>query len=107
MLDNIDEDDSMEDGQRINHRHFRNFHEPEMPSRGNAGLRNLQLNNPFGRTFVIINDLDEHEHLGYINHYTLSFDQDTNVDSNSLLSKGSISVINSNKCVVSALINFS
>jgi hypothetical protein len=98
----------MEDGQTIN-RHYRNFEEPDVPSHSNNNLRNLQLNNPFGRTFVIINDLDDghNEHLGYINHYNLSFDQATNVDSNSLLSKPSVSDLNSARGVVSALINFS
>jgi hypothetical protein len=76
MLDNMNDDDSMEDGQRINHRHYRNLQEPNQPNHGNNGLRNLNLNNPFGRTFVIINDMEDghNEHLGYINHFSHFFE---------------------------------
>jgi hypothetical protein len=66
-------------------------------------VRNLLLDNPFGRTFVIINDMED----GLIEHYSLSVNQMTNADSNSLLSKPSVSDMNSARGVVSAAINFS
>ena len=103
MLDNVNEGDSMEDGQRMNHRNFRNFQDGDEPSRGNSGLRNLRLNNPFGRAFVIINDLED----DYLNHYSLNSDQVTNADSTSLHSKSSVSDLNSDKGVLSALLNVS
>lgn len=83
MLENLNGDDSMDGGHRINQRHLFNFQDPVMPLHGNGGLRNLPLNNPFGRNFVIINDLDDgfNVHLGYLHH---CHEQDTNADSNSL-----------------------
>ena len=52
------ENDSMDDGQRINHLHLENFQEADVASRNNGDLRNLHFNNPFGRTFIIINDVE-------------------------------------------------
>lgn len=74
-----------------------------MPNGNYNGMRNFQLNNPFGRTFIIINDLEDTEHLGYLNHCP-HFDEKTNADSN--FSNSSIQeAINSFQGVLSAFIN--
>lgn len=54
-----------------------------------GGLRTFNTDNPFGRTFLIVND-DELE--GHLTYYSFPFDQETKADSQHLFSKSSGSV---------------
>jgi hypothetical protein len=72
LIDEVGDDDSLEAGQRINHRHFR---VPDsLNSNNNDGMRNFHMNNPFSRTFVIVNDIENDEDQGHLNYYSLAFD---------------------------------
>ena len=44
-------------------------------------MRNFHMNNPFGRTFVIVNDMENNEDQDVFNYYSLPFDQETKADS--------------------------
>ena len=60
--------DSLESGQRFNHRSHNGF---GRMNPNYEGMRNTHLNNPFGRTFVIVND---HEDQGFFDIDTIISD---------------------------------